>query len=287
MKLLKTSARVDNSPAALWYAFTPMESKCFAFSTIQWVVSIVQTNKKPNNNKIQSPVRWLGFHSWALAVSQGECSHLAHSSDGHHLQDGCRWEWEHLWLMPGGTEHSQQQLQVCTTPIWSSRGCRVLLQHQPDSPLTDASSKHGFFGSYPWLVGSSPKEGVTKPGHCTQLLWAAAAQEALPYPNSFIPAAAALGPQQHTDYSGFPVCTAKDTKLKTPWFPSSAPAIKVAAGNRGFRSEIKHSRKISVYGLIFKPESADPWRVTCVVSLISFDFKVTKEKFKTLFVAIS
>lgn len=110
------------------------------------------------------------------------------------LQDGCRWEWERLWLMPGGTEHSQQQLQVCTTPIWSSRGCRVLLQHQPDSPLTDASSKHGFFGSYPWLVGSSPKEGVTKPGHCTQLLWAAAAQETLPYPNSFIPAAAAWGP---------------------------------------------------------------------------------------------
>lgn len=85
MKLLKTSASVDNSPAALWYAFTPMESKCFAFSTIQWVVSIVQTNKKPNNNKIQSLVRWLGFHSWALAVSQSECSHLAHSSDGHHF----------------------------------------------------------------------------------------------------------------------------------------------------------------------------------------------------------
>lgn len=135
--------------------------------------------------------------------------------------------------MPGGAEHSEHQLQVCTTPVWSSRGCKALLQHLPDSPLIDACSKHRFFGSYPWLVGSSPKQGIAKQCQCTQLPWAAAAQEALPYSSSFIAAAAAaLGPQQHAGYSGFLVSTAKDTKLKTPRFPSTAPAIKEAAGNQ-------------------------------------------------------
>lgn len=85
---------------------------------------------------------------------------------------------------------------------------------------------------YPVLVGSSPKQGITEQCQCTQLPWAAAAQEALPYSSSFIAAAAALGPQQHADCSGFLVHTAKDTKLKTPRFPSTAPAIKEAAGNQ-------------------------------------------------------